>query len=241
MPPLVTPLAVLLVLAPAVAPASEDVCQGDTAPPARTVTELNLKIKEHEDALARLHEERRRSLRLARAAGSADAYGAMALPEGLAAETDRMLEPAAWFELGARISAVSTLPPAVAPPGLLNSSNQYFVLGDAGGKLHFYGCPTKVLLPEPYNTGHTAAITAIGLGHRDSSSLLVTAAADGSVRIHNFTPPVTRWARGRAAAARRRATRQSEGADAAAPVTPSDSTPMQVMRICHALHHRLAV
>lgn len=143
--------------------------------------------------LARLRSERRNALRLARAAGSADAYASLALPSTArsAVEADPWLQPTAWFELEARISAVSMLPAAVAPAPRLhgNVTAQYFVLGDTSGKLHFYSCLAEPLLPAPYNTGHTAAITAIGFGRRDSS-LLVTAAADGTIRFHNFARPV---------------------------------------------------
>ena len=74
----------------ALSPASlPQVCATD-----RTLPELSALIKEHEGVLARLRSERRNALRLARAAGSADAYASLALPS-----TARSGEWPAWFSL----------------------------------------------------------------------------------------------------------------------------------------------
>lgn len=171
--------------------------QRDPEQPPRSIAALTALIAQYEAGLDALRRERVEAFQIAREAGSPEVIAAgLDFPtpgDGPPPPMDRWLEPKAWFHVGEKLSALSALPP-VPPRGSRPPGSKppvmptYYVAGDVEGRLHFFKYPEERLLAQPYDTQHGAAITAIGFGRRDEH-LLVTAAADGSVHMHNLTLP----------------------------------------------------
>ena len=171
--------------------------QRDAGQPPRSIGELTALIAQYEAGLDALRRERAEAVQIARDAGSPEVIApGVDFPtpgDGPVSEMDKWLEPVAWFHVGEKISAMAAMPAVPARGNRAPGSRSpppptYYAVGDVNGRLHFFKYPDERLLTQPYDTKHGAAVTAIGFGRRDEH-LLVTAAADGSVHMHNITLP----------------------------------------------------
>eukprot|EP01047_Picozoa_sp_COSAG01_P041757 COSAG01_NODE_3602_length_5887_cov_20.077229_6_plen_433_part_00 len=161
------------------------------------ISTLRDEIRDREAKLSALRQERREALQLARSVGDSEPFASrMEFPSPSDSSTqpaaypaDKWLKPLAWFESGAELTALAIVPAPAVGNQRWDASASYYVLGDMHGRLHVYRYPAESMLSMPYDTRHKAAITAIAFGLWDHS-LLVTAAADGSIHIHNLTRPV---------------------------------------------------
>ena len=212
--------------------------QRDAGQPPRSIGELTALIAQYEEGLDALRRERAGAVQIARDAGSPEVIApGVDFPtpgDGPVPEVDKWLEPVAWFHVGEKISALAVMPAVQArgtraprPAGSRSPPPPtYYAVGDVTGRLHFFKYPEERLLTQPYDTQHGTAVTAIGFGRRDEH-LLVTAAADGSVHMHNITLPK--------APRPVRTHKRKDGEPEAPPPPPPEPTPLTVEfdRVAH--------